>query len=102
MSAQFSAKSHEGLDIRQAQDGDIAVITRLINQAFQVERFFLNGDRIASEEVGHRMARGTFLMLEDSGALVGCVYTELRGDSGFIGLLSVQPQRQKSGFSRAL
>jgi predicted N-acetyltransferase YhbS len=48
------------------------------------------------------MQRGAFLLLEDSGALAGCVYVELRGASGFIGLLSVGPQRQKSGLSRAL
>ena len=49
-----------------------------------------------------RLRRGTFLLLEDSGVIVACVYTELRGKSGFIGLLSVDPQRQKYGLSRVL
>jgi N-acetylglutamate synthase-like GNAT family acetyltransferase len=102
MSGQFPARSHDGLALRQAQDGDVAAITRLINEAFQVERFFLAGDRITSEEVRRRMERGIFLLLEDSGALAGCVYSELRGDSGFVGLLAVEPQWQKSGLSRAL
>jgi len=94
--------SDKALHIRQANDTDVESLTRLINQAFQVERFFLAADRLNAGEVRARLSRGTFLLLEDSGELVGCVYAELRGESGYIGLLSVTPERQKSGLSRVL
>lgn len=92
----------EQMSIRHAHEGDLAAVVRLINAAFQVERFFLDADRLDLAEVLYRMERGTFFLLEDSGALVGCVYAELRGDRGYIGLLSVEPERQKSGLSRVL
>src|SRR5271163_634118 len=95
-------ESDHNMSIRQAHDADVAVVVRLINAAFQVERFFLAADRIAAEEVRSRMERGIFLLLVDSGVPLGCVYAELRGERGYIGLLSVEPQRQKSGLSRAL
>lgn len=90
------------LRIRHAQDADVAALTQLINTAFQVERFFLAADRLNAGEVRARLRRGTFLLLEDSSVLVGCVYAELRDESGYIGLLSVAPERQKSGLSRVL
>ncbi len=95
-------ESEHNMSIRQANDADVTVVVRLINAAFQVERFFLAADRIAAEEVRSRMQRGVFLLLEDSGVPLGCVYAELRGERGYIGLLSVEPQRQKSGLSRLL
>src|SRR5271170_5454877 len=97
-SADFSKKTF----IRNAHEGDAAALVRLINAAFQVERFFLGSDRLNLAEVRSRMERGVFLLFEDSGGLVGCVYAELRGERGYIGLLSVEPERQKSSLSRAL
>jgi N-acetylglutamate synthase-like GNAT family acetyltransferase len=88
--------------LRQAGERDVAAVTQLINAAFQVERFFLGADRLDAAEVRLRMQRGTFLLLEESGALEGCVYLEVRGENGSIGLLSVEPARQKSGLSRLL
>jgi N-acetylglutamate synthase-like GNAT family acetyltransferase len=88
--------------IRQAHEDDAAALVRLINAAFQVERFFLGSDRLNLAEVRSRMKRGEFLLLEDAGGLVGCVYAELRGERGYIGLLSVEPERQKSGLGRVL
>ena len=88
--------------IRQAHEDDAAALVRLINAAFQVERFFLGSDRLNLAEVRSRMERGVFLLFEDSGGLVGCVYAELRGERGYIGLLSVEPERQKSGLGRVL
>lgn len=102
MSGEVSANRFKALPIRYAEEGDVAAITGLINAAFQVEKFFLAADRIAAAEVRERMQRGTFLLLEDSGGLVGCVFAEPRGESGYIGLLSVEPARQKFGLSRVL
>jgi predicted N-acetyltransferase YhbS len=102
MSGKISANRLKELPIRHAEEGDVAAVTRLINAAFEVEKFFLAADRIAAAEVRERMQHGTFLLLEDSGGLVGCVFAELRGESGYIGLLSVEPARQKFGLSRVL
>ena len=102
MSGQPFAESHRGLVLRQAEERDEAAVTQLINTAFGVERFFLGAERLSTGEVRARMERGRFFLLEDSGALAGCVYAELRGENGFIGLLSIHPQRQKSGLSRML
>jgi predicted N-acetyltransferase YhbS len=102
MSDQLPTNSQPQFTIRHASEPDTHAVTDLINTAFQVEKFFLGGDRINADEVRLRLERGTFLLLEDGGALVGCVYAELRGESGYVGLLSVTPQRQKGGLSRAL
>ena len=90
------------LSMRHGSEPDTQAITELINTAFQVERFFLASDRLNAGEVRQRLERGAFLLLEDAGALVGCVYAELRGESGYVGLLSVAPERQKTGLSRML
>src|SRR5271170_2267393 len=97
-SADFPKKTF----IRRAHEDDAPALVRLINAAFQVERFFLGCDRLNLAEVRSRMKRGEFLLLEDAGGLVGCVYAELRGERGYIGLLSVEPERQKSGLGRVL
>ncbi len=34
--------------------------------------------------------------------LLGCVYVEVKGKRGYLGLLGVQPDRQKSGLGRRL
>ena len=102
MSDRVPTNSPPQLAIRHASEPDTRAVTDLINEAFQVERFFLASDRLNAAEVRERLARGTFLLLEDDGALVGCVYAELRGESGYVGLLSVTPERQKSGLSRML
>jgi GNAT superfamily N-acetyltransferase len=48
------------------------------------------------------MEKGKFLLAEDSAGLAGCVYVELRGDRGYLGLLGVDPPRQGTGLGRKL
>jgi GNAT superfamily N-acetyltransferase len=90
------------LPLRPATAAEAPRIAALVNAAFQVERFFVEGDRISADEVASMMARGSFLLAEDEGALVGCVYAEPRGESGYLGLLSVDPARQAKGVGRFL
>ncbi|HEV2691169.1 MAG TPA: GNAT family N-acetyltransferase [Bryobacteraceae bacterium] len=87
---------------RIGEPADIEAITRLINTAFQVERFFLDQDRIASEEVRARMNKGRFVLSEDDSALAGCVYIEPQGERAYLGLLSVDPSRQRTGLGTQL
>ncbi len=87
---------------RVAELADGQAITRLINAAFQVERFFLDADRIDIEEVRARLARGRFLLAEEDGAINGCVYVEPDGERAYLGLLSVEPTLQRSGMGKLL
>jgi GNAT superfamily N-acetyltransferase len=74
----------------------------LINAAFRVEQPFIEGDRIDAESVRSYMAKGKFLVAEDSAGLAASVYAELRGDRGYLGLLGVDPPRQRTGLGRKM
>jgi len=92
----------DGLRFRSANSADVESLACLINAAFRVERPFIEGDRIDPQGVRLYMARGKFLLAEDAVSLVGCVYVELRGDRGYLGLLGVDPSRQGTGLGRKL
>ncbi len=88
--------------IRTAVQRDIDLLARLINSAFRVEQPFIDGDRTNPEGVRAYMEKGKFLLAEDAAGLEGCVYVELRGDRGYLGLLGVDPSRQGTGLGRKL
>jgi GNAT superfamily N-acetyltransferase len=88
--------------LRFAEAADAEAITRLINAAFQVERYFLGADRIGLQEVRARLARGKFILAEEDGQLTGCVYVEPGGERAYLGLLSVEPSRQGAGRGKQL
>ncbi|HET6899740.1 MAG TPA: GNAT family N-acetyltransferase [Vicinamibacteria bacterium] len=88
--------------LRTASPADAGAITAVINAAYQVERFFVDGDRIREDEVRRYMAKGTFLIAEQDGTPIGCVYAEQRGDRGYFGLLAVDPARHGKGVGRTL
>ena len=92
----------EGVSIRQAVNGDIPGLVRLINAAFIVEQFVFDGDRINAEETQAFMETGKFLIAQDSAGFAGCVYLEVRKDRGYLGLLAVDPARQGTGLGRKL
>src|SRR5271163_1227368 len=89
--------------LRMAKIADVGAITRVINAAFkQAESFFIERDRIDEDEVRAFLQTGEFLVAEDGEAITGCVYLERRGDRGYVGLLSVDPSRQRSGLGSQL
>jgi GNAT superfamily N-acetyltransferase len=91
--------------IRIATGADREAIRGLVNQAFEIERFLKRGggDRLQDDgEFETLWERGTFLVKEDDGVLVGCVYVEQRGERAYLGLLSIAPARQGSGLGRQL
>jgi N-acetylglutamate synthase-like GNAT family acetyltransferase len=88
--------------VRRATDEDVPALTRLINAAFVVEQVVFDGDRVDDLGVRVYMSSGTFLVAEEAGALAGCVYIEARGDRSYLGLLSVQPELQRSGLGSRL
>jgi GNAT superfamily N-acetyltransferase len=97
-----SPPSESKIRIRPANDDDVAALTRLINAAFVVEQEVFNGNRVDDLGVRAYMSGGTFMVAEDSGGLVGCVYVETRNDRSYLGLLSVLPARQGAGLGRRL
>ena len=99
------SNSHAGLNrlnIRFAQSADIHALAALINAAFRVEQPLIDGDRTNPDGVRTYMQKGKFLLAEDAAGLAACVYVELRGDRGYLGLLGVDPPRQGTGLGRKL
>lgn len=75
----------------------------VINAAFRIaEEFFVDGNRITLEEVQRLFTTGAFLVAESEAAIGGCVYVEPRGERAYLGLLSVNPERQQSGLGSRL
>ena len=85
------------MQIRRAGTDDAEFLVRVINLAFQVEKFFIAGDSIDLPQVRDFLSKGEFLVAER-----GCVYIEPRGDRCYLGLLSVDPSSQGTGLGRQL
>jgi len=89
--------------VRVASMADTKTIMGVINAAFRrAESFIIDRDRIDLEGVQSLLRKGEFLLADDDGVAVGCVYLEMRGDRSYLGLLSVDPQRQKAGLGSKL
>ena len=83
--------------VREASENDVDAIVSLINRAFAVERFFKSGDRTNRQQVEQMMNDGKFLLLTDKAEMVACVFVKVTGERGYLGTLSVDPERQRSG-----
>lgn len=94
--------SNTDFTFRNAVEADAEVLMILINRAFEVERPFFTTERIDLTETLEHFGKGTFIVAEDDESLAGCNYVELRGDSGYFGLLSIDPAHQGRGLGRIL
>jgi GNAT superfamily N-acetyltransferase len=74
----------------------------VINDAFRVERFFVDGDRISSAEVERLMLHGTFLLADEASRVIGCVYVDVRRAPAYLGLLAIAPTHQGRGLGGRL
>jgi len=83
--------------LREASANDRDAIVSLINRAFAVESFFKSGPRINPEMLEQMMQDGRFLLLSDKNEILACVFVKVTGERGYLGTLSVDPGRQKSG-----
>lgn len=91
------------MQLRVAEIQDAEAIVPVINAAFRhAESFLIDQDRIDVETVRDLLQKGNFLVADDRGVLCGCVYVEPRGDRSYLGLLSVDMERQKSGLGSKL
>jgi GNAT superfamily N-acetyltransferase len=88
--------------VRVATAADVDAIAALVNRAFLVEQFFVEGDRTSPAEISRLLDCGAFLLAEADGRLVACVHVEARGERGYFGMLSVDPSRQGEGLGRLL
>ena len=92
---------------RLATIADVPALVRLINRAYRVEDFFIDGDRTHEAEVRMRLAKpdAAFLVVPAAGdaeTLAAAVYLEVHGARGYFAMLSVDPAYQKRGLGRML
>jgi len=88
---------------RLATTTDLELLVKFINKAFARDNYFKRTDRTNSEQMTEYLRKGNFLLLEDLGELIGLVYIELRKKGrGYIGLLTVNPDKQGGGVGRQL
>ena len=90
---------------RIAGPGDISELVRLINAAYRVEEFFIDGDRTNASDIAARMQApdASFLVVDgDPGSLAATVCVTLHGNHAHFGLLAVDPDRQRQGLARSL
>jgi len=86
----------------------VPAITRLINVAFQVERFFITGARTTEEECArHLDDEGTTLLVAEptdspGGPIVGTVLVRIQEAHGYFGMLAIAPDQQRRGVGRTL
>ena len=88
--------------LREATAPDASAIAAVINAAFEVERFFVEGSRTDVNEILEYMRKGRFLVTEGGGRMTGCVYFEARGERGYFGLLAVHPSEKSKGLGRLM
>jgi predicted N-acetyltransferase YhbS len=94
-----TVQSDSPLRIRVATAADRPRLISLINSAFAIETF-LEGTRTDEERLATMMSKGVILAAEDCvGQLLGCVYTEVRGNRGYLGQLAVDPAHQCKGLA---
>lgn len=87
---------------RPATAADRPRLVKLINAAFAIETF-LDFTRTDDVRLAALMEKGTILVAEDpAGTLLGSVYTESRGNRGYLGMLAVDPGHQRTGLGRRL
>jgi GNAT superfamily N-acetyltransferase len=92
------------VNIRLATSDEADAIARLVNRAYEVEAFFVAGDRTNADDVRGLMRTGAFLVVDGdaTGEIDACIYTSLSGRRAYFGMLAVDPSKQRRGLGRAL
>src|SRR5688572_4509412 len=90
------------ISVRSATARDAPALAALVNRAYAIEEFFVDGDRTDASEIERLLERGTFVVLEyrseDLRGLAAAVYVE----AGYFGMLSVLPELQGAGLGTRL
>jgi ribosomal protein S18 acetylase RimI-like enzyme len=90
------------ISVRRALPDDAPAVAALVNRAYAIEAFFVDGDRTNAAEIESLMHDGDFVVLEHSGGLAAAVYLACDGGSAYLGMLSVAPAFQKHGLGTRL
>ncbi len=90
------------LTFRPADISDIDAIARLVNHAFVAESPYVEGERVNPDVLREMWPRGTFLLGEDQDQLIACIFIEPRAAQAHLGLVSVEPARQREGLGAKL
>ena len=93
----------EQLYSRLATEVDAEAMAALINLAFAKGNAYLQTERITLEQVKAYIQKGHFLLIELEGQIAGLRYVEFLGNRrAYVGLLSVDPDKQRLGLGRGL
>jgi GNAT superfamily N-acetyltransferase len=101
------------ISVRTATAFDAPALAALVNHAYAIESFFVDGDRTNAGEIERMLERGTFVVLEHAGGLAAAVYVAHgadapfatdhdTGERGYFGMLSVLPEMQGHGLGTRL
>jgi N-acetylglutamate synthase-like GNAT family acetyltransferase len=88
--------------VRRATSADATALAELVNAAYAVEGFFVEGDRTSPAEIAQMMSTGTFLVLDHGARLGGAVYVTIAGDRGYFGMLAVGKGLTGQGLGKRL
>lgn len=95
--------------VRRAQLSDTQAVTELVNQAYSIESFFVDGQRTNADEIGGLIRSGGFLVIECQGGIGAAVLyqapgsrAELPPTHAYFGMLAVRPELQGYGLGRRL
>lgn len=99
--------------ILPAGSDDVPALNQLVNSAYRgesskkgwtTEADLLDGIRTDEASLREMIAKpnATILKYVANGQTVGCVYVERKGDSLYLGMLTVAPELQAGGVGRAL
>lgn len=88
--------------VRRAIVADAAALAALVNQAYAVEHFFVDGDRTNAAEIEQMMTKGTFLVLDHHAHVGAAVYVTIERTSAYFGMLAVGPELQGRGLGKRL
>lgn len=91
-----------GTSIRVARPDDTAAIVALVNEAYRVESFFVQGNRVEAPEIRELTSAGELLVAEQDGQVAACVHVSVRGEGGYFGMLAVHPHVQGQGVGHRL
>ncbi len=94
------------MNTRYATSEDIPELVRIINLAYRVEDFFIDGDRTNAADVQSRMEApdACFIVVDsdDADKLAGAVFVDVHDRRGHFAVLSVDPALQGRGLARLL
>ncbi len=88
--------------VRIATAADAPALAELVNRAYSIEAFFVEGDRTNAREIEQLVRGGPFVVLEQPGGLAAAVYIELGADRGYFGMLAVRPELQRMGLGKRM